>query len=38
VAAEREGVDLADTVRAVTARRADLAKARQDSDDDRSGS
>jgi flagellar FliJ protein len=36
VAAEREGINLADAVRAVTARRADLRRARQD--DDRSDS
>jgi flagellar FliJ protein len=39
VAAEREGVDLADAVRAIAARRADLATAQRPSgaDDDRSG-
>jgi flagellar FliJ protein len=38
VAAERDGVDLADAVRAITDRRADLAKAQQDRDEDRSRS
>jgi flagellar protein FliJ len=38
VAAEREGINLADAVRAITARRADLAQARQDGDEDRSRS
>ena len=38
VAAERDGVDLADAVRAITDRRADLARAQQDRDEDRSRS
>jgi flagellar protein FliJ len=38
VAAERDGVDLADAVRAITDRRADLARAQQDHDEDRSRS
>ena len=38
VAAEREGIDLADAVQAIDARRADLAMARRPADDDTGGS